>query len=90
MTDLVVPTIHINGTSEEELVRQYSNAVRFLQAGRDALAQTAPHARDYYIHKDKGVLAKATQQHEARMRKVKEVIDELTSIGESILKQSKS
>lgn len=87
-SDLVIPTAHINGTSEEELMRQLQQAVSFLEAGRQALAQTAPHGRDYYVQSDKGALTKATQQHEARMRKVKDVIDELTEIGTAIVERN--
>jgi len=48
MTPLVTPTVHSNGTSKEELVRQH---LAVMEAATDllkALEAGTPHGRDYY------------------------------------------
>jgi len=45
---LTVPTVHLNGTSREELLRQLQDAWQAVFQARDALAKASPNARDYY------------------------------------------
>ena len=46
---LVKPQININGTSKDELLRQQSDVVRAYRALSEALADAAPHGRDYQL-----------------------------------------
>jgi hypothetical protein len=52
MTDatvLEIPTVHLNGTSRDELISQLRGAMEAVHAAEKALAQAGPHARDYYV-----------------------------------------
>jgi hypothetical protein len=42
------PTIHMNGTSPEQLVEQLMKAYRAVDDAMSALAEAAPNGRDYY------------------------------------------
>ena len=81
--DLAVPLVHLNGTSRAELLEGYSDAVRALHHAGRALAKAAPNARDYYPL-GPGAFAKAADQHEARMAKLREVINELEAVAMAI------
>jgi hypothetical protein len=82
-TTLARPTVHLNGTSRDDLLEQIALAVHSLHEAGRKLAATCPNGRDYY---PQGVSAigRALDQHEARMRKLREIIAELEQIGESI------
>lgn len=80
---LAIPTVHLNGTSRQELLDQLITAGR---AGREftrALGQAAPNGRDYYL-KAGSTYPIAHMQHLARLAKVQEVIKELETIAEAI------
>lgn len=48
---MILPTVHLNGTSREELVHQRTEARNAVRAARSALSLAAPHPRDYpYPH----------------------------------------
>jgi hypothetical protein len=79
--DLALPSIHLNGTGKDDLVRQLSEAHLKLSQARDVLAQAAPHQRDYYVQKDQSNYHRARKQHEARLRKIEEVMSELLDLG---------
>jgi len=82
-SDLMVPTVHLNGTSRDELSRQVCQAyAAVVEAGR-ALAASAPNGRDYYPQGQDAII-RAMTQHELRMRKLREVADELQHIAEQI------
>ncbi len=86
MADLRIPTVHRNGTSKDELVRQNREARRALYAAREKLAQAAPNGRDYYTQGSTALQA-AMNEHTARERKLSEVIDELDAIAEALADQ---
>lgn len=61
---IVAPTVHLNGTSREQLlepVREALEAARKLEA---ALQAAAPNGRDYYTQ-NAAALSTAVRQHEA-------------------------
>lgn len=76
---LIKPTIHLNGTSREQLLEGYCDAIDALHAAGRKLAAAYPNGRDYYVQ---GPVAttRAMSQHEARMAKLKSVIAELEEI----------
>jgi hypothetical protein len=84
MSNLAIPTIHLNGTSKDALLEGYCNAIDALhEAGRN-VAAAYPNLRDYYVQgPDAGRIA--VEQHEARMTKLREVIRELETIAEAIV-----
>jgi hypothetical protein len=81
---MMIPTLHLNGTSRDELMTQVCDAARALQAAMEALAQMAPNGRDYYVQSP-DACAQAGREHRERIAKVKEVYDEVTRLGEAIL-----
>jgi hypothetical protein len=83
MTDLVVPTVHLNGTSRKELQRQLRDAHEAIGTALDKLRMATPHGRDYYPQGD-GAITLARRAHDARCAKLAEVQNELFAIWESI------
>ena len=77
---LVKPSVHLNGTSAEELLNGYAAAFSALSAARDKLALTAPHGRDYYVQPDDAIAA-ATEQHVRRMQRLTAVIHEIETLA---------
>jgi hypothetical protein len=85
------PSIHINGSSAEALMKGYRNAHRSIQNAMDALTECGPHGRDYYVQ-DPGPsglapLYEAVKEHATRLDALKKVQDELMEIMYSIQDQ---
>lgn len=82
---LSVPTIHLNGTSKESLVRDLCAAHHALTEAGRKLAATCPNGRDYYVQDNpEAAIHKAMREHEARMAKLREVAHEIEQIAEAI------
>lgn len=77
------PTIHLNGTSRDELICGYIAAMEAIQAAIDKLCSTAPNSRDYYTQGD-GAFRKAAIEHASRVRRLEAVRLELQEIAEAI------
>lgn len=80
---MMIPTIHLNGTSREELERQLQDAVTALHAAMTALQAAGPNGRDYYLQ-GPDAISWAIAEHSTRIQKVKEVYDELMEMYEKI------
>lgn len=80
---LIFPSVHMNGTSGEELFNQALNAARVLRLSLDAMAAAAPHARDYYIQ-GADVFTNAQRDYVQRIGKIREVADDMMAIAENI------
>lgn len=61
----MVPTVHSNGTSAQELYGQLRVAVAALREAQTLLEQAAPNGRDYYLQGD-FALPSAMHSHETR------------------------
>jgi hypothetical protein len=81
-----VPTIHLNGSSGDELLRQNIEARKALRRAIEALEAAAPNARDYYVQDDDAHL-KAVGEHVLRLGHLRDVMEELSEIIESIDEQ---
>jgi transposase len=46
---MALPTVHLNGTSREELVSLRLDVVEAIREAVVALRKAAPHGRDYYV-----------------------------------------
>ena len=46
---MALPTVHLNGTSREELVQLRLDVVKAIREAVVALRKAAPHGRDYYV-----------------------------------------
>ena len=78
---IAIPTIHLNGTSRDELYEQVTSAGQAVQEAIHKLAEAAPHGRDYYIRANgEADFRHAFEQHYARIAKLQEVYDELEEI----------
>jgi hypothetical protein len=84
MTDLMKPTVHLNGTSKERLLEDYCDAIDALHNAGKALAKTCPNGRDYYPQGN-GAINTAMNEHEERMRKLRVVIRELETIAHDLM-----
>jgi len=63
--NLVLPIVHLNGTSRKELVDLRCEFGRKLRDAVEALTAMSPNGRDYYP--EPGRLEKATAQHKRRL-----------------------
>jgi hypothetical protein len=83
---MLIPTVHGNGTAGEVLLDQYSAARDAVQKALDAICDAGPNARDYYVQGPDAGLA-AQREHEARVKALKTVRDELAAIVEGVQDQ---
>ena len=73
--DVVVPIVHMNGTSRAELLKLRKAAYLALREAEKALMQMSPNGRDYYP--EPGLMEKALTQHDRRLKTVAGLMDEL-------------
>lgn len=81
------PSIHLNGTSSQELREVHEKAAHALQAALNALQECYPNGRDYYPQGN-SAYADARAQHDTACKAVvavrDEVMDVLAAIVDSI------
>ena len=82
----MIPTVHLNGTSKDELLRQVHNAARAVDAVRIALADATPNGRDFYPQ-GPSALVKALDEHRARQQRMTDTYDELMALYMAIEEQ---
>jgi hypothetical protein len=75
------PTIHLNGTSVEDLFAQVSVVLEALRLARNAMRRAAPHGRDYYPQ-GPGALPVAHDEHNARLDKLTDIMREYEALAE--------
>jgi hypothetical protein len=68
----MIPTLHANGTSRDEVDQQYENALSALRDAVTALMVAAPNARDYHPQ-GPDAFEKAQTQHRTRVSRVIDV-----------------
>ncbi len=74
------PTIHSNGTSGRNLTDGYADAYAAVQTAYDAIKQTAPNGRDYYVQ-GPGALEVAESEHRVRLQKLHDVMNDLEALA---------
>lgn len=79
---MVTPTVHLNGTSGVDLLRQVHEAAEALRAAMETLSAAAPNGRDYYPQGEQAY-SQASKEHEDRMARLRAVYDELGAIYEA-------
>ena len=77
------PTVHLNGTSRNELLEGYIDACNAVSHAVDIVRKNGPNMRDYYIAGPAHGAAAMTE-HEARLEKLEAVLAELREIGEHV------
>lgn len=80
--NLAVPTIHLNGTSKEALLKDLTHAGQAIVQAISALQVAAPHGRDYPQGPD--AFRAANDEHIARIQKLQDVLSELAYIADKI------
>lgn len=83
-TTLMVPTVHLNGTSKRELLEQLEHAHLAVNKAMTELSKASPNARDYYVQSNVHAFSKAVDEHCDRMKRLKSVLDELEEIAEAL------
>ena len=77
---MMLPSIHLNGTSKESLFEDNRDAMFAIQEAIAALIKAAPHGRDYYPQ-GPGAYAKARDEHMARLAALGKIADDLHNIA---------
>ena len=80
------PTIHLNGSDGKSLLAGYEAAVRAVHAAVEALAETAPNARDYYVQGPEVAYA-AQSEHGERVKRLVAVATELETLYWNVSEQ---
>lgn len=75
---MALPTVHLNGTSRDELVSLRLDVVDAIRVAVVALRKAAPHARDYYVQSPEAYRMARTVW-EARQDALENVAEELRS-----------
>lgn len=81
MKDIMLPTIHLNGTSLAALAEANDKAHHAVLDAIAKLAEAAPNGRDYYPQSP-DALYKAQDEHYERIQRLQSVAKELEQIGE--------
>ena len=85
---MIVPTVHLNGTSKDELLRQVRNADSWICRAMEALREAYPNGRDYYPQ-GPGALKQATEEHRARIDRLVDIRTELLALEAAIEEQGR-
>jgi len=83
---MVVPTVHLNGTSGQDLLDQNKEVAGYLRVGLTAMFEAAPNARDYYVQGG-NAYREARREYVDRCERVKAVLAEVDAIIEKIEEQ---
>lgn len=81
MKDIMLPTIHLNGTSLAALAEANDTAHHAVLDAIAKLAEAAPNGRDYYPQSP-DALYEAQDEHYDRIKRLQSVAKELEQIGE--------
>lgn len=81
------PTVHLNGTSGEDLFKQYAGAAAAVRQALDAVSQASPHGRDYYTQQKKDAYIEARYEHEVRLTKLQDILEELEDLAQEVRDQ---
>jgi hypothetical protein len=78
---MMLPTIHLNGTSREQLFEGYMDALAAIEYALEAVKYAAPNGRDYYPQ-GPDAMAQAGDEHILRMKALDKIAAELRTIAE--------
>ncbi len=71
---MITPTIHLNGTSKDEIIAQYEAANVALGAALRTLIDTAPNGRDYYTQGPDALRQAGVEQGPTGARRVDDAV----------------
>ena len=76
------PTIHLNGTSRNDLYEAYYAAFRAVDEAVQVLHKSGPNGRDYYLQ-GASAINTAVQEHRSRIERLEAVREELLQLTEA-------
>jgi hypothetical protein len=79
----MTPTIHLNGTGRDALLRQVLDAAHAVDAAFEALCGMEPHGRDYYPQGPQA-FRRAQNEHSERIEAVRAVYLDLNQLAQRI------
>lgn len=85
---MMIPTIHMNGTSAASLQEGYADAYTAIGRAIETLAAAGPNGRDYYPQ-GPDAYEKARTEHDTRITALRNVQAELEALCEGIDAQAK-
>ena len=88
MTKLIIPTVHLNGSSRDSLLEQATDAREALYKAIESLYAAAPNGRDYYVQESNAFRA-ACKQWSDRLDALRDVLKDLQAIALGIADQGK-
>lgn len=77
---IMLPSVHMNGTSRQDLLNQNRAALEALDAAILAMHAATPNARDYYVQ-GPSAFRTAQAEHRARLTAVKQVREEYLTLA---------
>lgn len=80
---MIIPTIHLNGTSKERLIEALGDAYAAINDAQAKLRECAPNGRDYYPQ-GPDAINKAQDEHRSRQQKLEDVKTDLEKLVEAI------
>lgn len=78
---MILPSIHINGTSRSTLLESYMDAITAIDYAMEAIKYAAPHNRDYYPQ-GRESWNQAITEHRARFDALERIAAELRTLAE--------
>ena len=79
---VTLPSIHLNGTGKDMLLRGYKDAVKALREAQDAVGTIEFNARDYYVRD--GAWEHARKEFNDAIIKLSEVFDYFVEVRNGI------
>jgi hypothetical protein len=80
---MMKPTIHLNGTGHDDLLKQAETVYRAAGELLDALSNACPNGRDYYPQGDNAIHT-AIQEHSERMVAVEKIRDDMLALADNV------
>lgn len=80
---MMIPSVHLNGTSKQELLDGYVNAATALRHALVVVRATAPNGRDYYPQGAESI-RQAEREYSARIEKIDLIVDELMALATAV------
>jgi hypothetical protein len=81
---MMKPTVHLNGTSEGELLKQLGEARVAVLTAEEKLRKAWPNGRDYYPQGDRALMVAETEWRE-RSLALKGIADDLYKLMEHVM-----
>lgn len=81
---IAAPTVHMNGTSRQELLKQFLDARSALRTAYSSMCAAAPNGRDYYVQ-SRDAFTTAQEQHRDRLQRIEALITEYETLAEGVI-----